>query len=217
MPASEVTNILHDRYGWVSTGDVEQPDEGVVEEALQTLAPRSIAEALDTAVRATSEASTAPAGIEVWGRDGAYLYTRHRIYSGSNHMRATDTAQALGLQPPDPPVDTIGEARTVSQWWEHQERLRNRLGEPLCDAATFAARSATASRPPLEWLGKGMDPLIWQLLVREGFPPVSTTAYIGLSAQQALDNLRAIDGGYGRDAAHPLPWPPVKPASKVPA
>lgn len=185
----EVNEILWTEYGWTSVGDIEQPDAGYVDEALLTRTPVDVASSLDSAVRQKSESDTPPPGIEVWGPDGMYLYTRHARYSGSNHYRALDTAQDLGLQPLDPPVPSIGQARTVTEWWDHQGRLCNRLGEPLCDEATFAARNARANAVPLEWLGPNLDVMVYKLLCRESDPgPAAVKSYYGLSAQQVLDN-----------------------------
>ncbi len=202
MPANEVNEILWNEFGWVAVGDVEMPDAGYVEEALLTRTPVDVAATLDASVRATSESTTPPPGIEVWGPDGAYLYTRHAVYSGSNHYRALDTAQALSLQPLDPPVPTIGQARTVSEWWDHQGRLFNRLGEPLCGADTFAAREARANAVPLEWLAPNLDVMGYKLLCRESDPgPGPVKSYYGLSAQQILDNMWT-----------PGTWLPTKPS-----
>lgn len=195
-----VNEILWTEYGWVATGDVEMPDAGYVEQSAMT--PETCAATLDNAVRSISQTKTPPPNIEVWGPDGAYLYTRHAVYSGSNHYRALDTAQALGLQPLDPPVPTIGPARTVSEWWDHQNRLCNRLGEPLCDANTFAARNARANKIPLEWLGRNVDVMAYKLLCRESDPgPEPIKNYYGLDAQQVLDN-----------AWKPGTWLPTKPS-----
>lgn len=197
-----VNEILWSQHGWVATGDVEQPDAVVIEEALLTMTPDYIASTLDASVRSASEHNAPPPGIEVWGPDGMYLYTRHAMYSGSNHYRGLDTAQALGLQPLDPPVPTIGQARTVTQWWDHQNRLCNRLGEQMCDEATFDARNARANLIPLEWLAPNLDVMGYKLLCRESDPgPGPVKSYYGLSAQQILDN-----------AWTPGTWLPTRPA-----
>lgn len=203
MPGTpnEVNNILWTEFGWVAVGDIEQPDPEPVAEALLTSEPWAVAQTLDSKVRGKSQTDTPPPGIEVWGEDGMYLYTRHAVYSGSNHYRKLDTAQALGLQPPDVPVPSIGQARTVTQWWDHQNHLCNRLGEPLCDEAQFATRNARANAVPLEWLAPNLDVMGYKLLCRESDPgPGPVKSYYGLSAQQILDN-----------AWTPGTWAPTKP------
>jgi len=184
-----VNEILWSTYGWVATGDVEQPDPDVVAEALKQHPPEAVAAALDASVRATAAQDAVPPRlVGHYGSDEPmYRYTRHRLFSGSNHFRTLTTAQALGLQPPDVPIKRIPPARTVSDWWANQAAGYNRLGEPLCSPEELARRDAQPI--PLAWAEANLDPLAWRLLNREGFPPARLQSYYGLSAAQVLENL----------------------------
>ena len=196
------------RYGW---SVIEAPEPDKTNEALATRTPEQVAEALDAYVIEEAAKIVLPEGAP----ESPYIVLRRRLFTENCEMWGTKTAVALGLIH-ELPVDTIGPAQSPSQWWEWQDRGRNRLGELLCDADEFARRNAYASPVPYEWRAPGMDPLIYQLAVREGYLPVGMTkfdpAYLqsnpklaevhGLTAMQWLQNLQA------RDAGKPTPWLP---------
>lgn len=171
-------------------------------------------------------------GIEApYGYPGTdYEWTRYAKYNEGVKFWELTTAQALGIQPVDPPLDKVEEAKTVSEWWNAQDHNRNRLGFKLWnvnDEASVAQHEkqfAAALTVPPEW-ATGTDPVIYQLACREGYLKPKESGFHavytaqtprfadvrGLSAQQWLDNLRAADRG------QPRPWNPVKPANPVPA
>lgn len=215
MPYSSVLSLLHSTYGWPADC---APDESAVEEALAAgQTPEQVAAALESAL----VAGAAQIGTFYGQTEDTKTILRRRLYGQAAHFNGTDTRVALGLIH-ELPVDTIGAAQSPSQWWEWQDRLRNRLGEKLCDADEFARRMRYAAVVPMEWRGPGVDPLIYQLAVREGYLPVGMErfdpAYLqsvpklsevrGLDATQWLQNLQAHDKG------RPWPWRPTAKANQ---
>lgn len=186
---------------------LEAPAPDATNLALQTMTPEEVATMLEEFLNAQAGTTLPPYGAI----ESNTTIVRRRLFTEGVKFWELNTAQALGSQPLDPPVDTIGEAKTVADWWGHQEILRNRLGEKLCSADEFARRNAAADNVPLDWIAKDMDPLIFQLMTREGFPAPSIASARGLTASMWLDNMRCVD----RTA--PLAWMPTKSTNRVPA
>lgn len=229
----EVVDLLRGEYGWT---DLEAPAPAPVELELQNSDADGVAIRLDDWCWSQAEKSAPPPGIEVWGDNPEYKYIRYSNFCEGVKYWELNTSIALGQQV-EVPVDKQPEARTVSEWWNNQEHNLSRLGYKLIDENDPASvddknkRWAAAERVPAEWSSE-TDPDIYRLAVREGLIKVGQTGFHslysastpasindvrGLTAQKWLDNLRALDVGYGRDPKYPLPWAPTKPASKVPA
>lgn len=199
----EVLRILHTERGWAADA---APEQTYTEQALAAGMPVSEVVSRFDAVVNNAFAS----GIYPTKWQASYSLFRGREYI------ALDTAIVLGLQPPDPPEDKISEASTVTEWYANLAQGRNRNGYKFGTLAEYSARKSRGYDVPEEWQATPEMARLYQLLVWEGYalPPVSSVR--GLDRQQWLDNLRAIDAGMGRDEKHPLPWPALKPASKVP-
>lgn len=216
----EVLAVLRSKYNWPIDAT---PSPGPVAEALETMTPEVVASCLDSSCRS----SDAPP----YGYPGtSYEWARYSRYVADGKYRVLNTSQALGLQPPDPPLDKVDEAKTASEWWHAQANNRTRLGFKLWDPddadslAWHEKLFAAAANVPPEW-AIGTDPMIYQLACREGYiqPGMAgfhaayasqTPRYAdvrGLAAQQWLDNLRAAD------RKMPRPWTPTKSDAKVPA
>lgn len=207
-PYDEVLSILRESpYNW-PLGISPEPEATAT--ALETMGPAEVAAALDAYLDAQA------AGMSFWNQvEPTKTILRRRLFTENVEMWGTKTGVALG-QIVEPPVDTIGPARSPSEWWAYQDQLRNRLGEKLCDSAEFVRRNSFLAIIPDEWLAPGMDPKIYRLAVREGYLPVGMTgfdpAYLqsnpklnevrGLDALQWLQNLQA------RDKGRPQPWLP---------
>jgi hypothetical protein len=200
MKHDEVTEILHgSEYGW---SVLEAPAPEPVDADPRSAA--EIAAALDSYLFSQAASMVPPYGAQ----ESNVTILRRRLFYATPKYWEYWTSIALGQQA-EPPVDTIGPAASPTEWWEHQERLRNRLGEGLCEAAEFARRNAFADVMPIEWRAPGMDPVIYQLAVREGYLPVGMQmfdpAYLqstprlkdvrGLDAMQWLENLQYADAG----------------------
>ena len=206
MSYDTVNEILHGPYGWTAT---TAPEPAAVNAQLAVDTPETVAAKLDSFVR-----SVVNAGIP-WGSDPAkgYEWACRQYFTERQEMWAHYTQLALG-QVTEAPVDSIGEANSPSEWWSHQNVLRNRLGEKLCEQAEFDRRMAFVDIIPLEWAAWPGGPLIYQLCVREGYQPVGMKGfdlvYIqeqvklkdvrGLDALQFLQNLQAVSAG------KPRPW-----------
>ncbi|MDP2317465.1 MAG: hypothetical protein Q8P41_31565 [Pseudomonadota bacterium] len=201
-PYEQVCEILHgSEYGW---SVLETPAPEPVALALQTQTPAEVATTLQAYVYTQAGSMLPPYGAQ---ESNATILRRCLFYATPKYWEYW-TSIALGQQV-ELPVDTIGPAASPTEWWEHQERLRNRLGEGLCEAAEFARRNAFADVMPIEWRAPGMDPVIYQLAVREGYLPVGMRmfdpAYLqsmprlkdvrGLDAMQWLENLQYADAG----------------------
>lgn len=216
----EVISILRsEMYGW-PVGI--SPSPPATEKQLQTDAPAIVAQALESFCHTYT---TPPYGYP----GSAYEWARYALFNEGVEYWDENTQIALGQIVPVP-LDKVNEAKTVSEWWNAQDHNRNRLGFKLWDendadsVAWHEKLFAAALVVPPEWT-VGTDPMIYQLACREGYiqPGVAgfgaayasqTPRYAdvrGLTAQQWLDNLRAMDDGT------PLPWAPIKPNAKVPA
>lgn len=222
-PYEYVLDILRSVYLWTVN---EAPHPDPTNTALQSATPEQVAARLDGWVRAKAANMTAPWGYPVQGSEGAYLHLRYRTFNGGE-MWARKTDVALGGKD-DVSPDTIGEAKTAAQWWDHLQAGRNRLGFKLLNfedpdgAAEWERRKIAAANVPLEWADAAM---IYQLAVLNGDYPVGLTGFHvayaqktprdpasvrGLSADEYLQNMRATDRGMT------LPWPIRRPSAKVP-
>ena len=197
----EVNSILHSLYAWTD-GNAPAPDPTDLQ--LETNSPGTVAGTLNSFVL-----SVVAVGIpwNVKPEDG-YEWACRQWFAAGKEYWVLNTAIALG-QEHELPVDTIGQAMSPTDWWAYQEKLRNRLGEKLCSQEEFDRRKSFAGNVPIEWTARGMDPVIWQLAVREGYMPVGMTgfdpAYLttnprlkdvrGLTALQWLQNLQATSAG----------------------
>lgn len=206
MSYDTVNEILHTIYGWTET---TAPEPAATNAQLAVDSPETCAEKLDAAVRAV-----VAAGIpwNVKPEDG-YEWACRQKFTENQKYWSYNTQLAFG-QIVEKPVDTIGAAQSASQWWNHQDMLRNRLGELLCEQSEFDRRRAYVNIVPLEWSTWAGGPLIYQLAVREGMLPVGMAmfdpAYLqsnpklaevrGLDATQFLQNLQADS------ARKPRPW-----------
>lgn len=219
MGYDEVDRILHEEKGW---SEFAHPAPGPVGTALA--AGMTVEEAvsrLHGAVTSLMESRFYPS---VW-------QASYSLFVDGVEFWGLKTSLALGLQV-EAPVRNIGPARTVKEWLHHMDLGYNRLGDLDENCAPWTEqgqlRRAAAKVPPPEWVGHEG---IWELAILSGQIEVGlkgfNVAYAndsptirevrGLDAQQYLDNLRGLDAGLGRDEAHPLPWKPAKPLSKVPA
>ena len=134
----EVVSILRSsRYGW---SVIEAPEPDKTKDALLTRTAGQVADALDAYVMTEAAKLVLPDGAP----ESPYIVLRRRLFTENCEMWGTKTAVALGLIT-ELPVDTIGPAQSPTQWWEWQDRGRNRLGELLCDADEFARRNAYVS------------------------------------------------------------------------
>ena len=208
----EVTTVLRDLYDWT---EFCSPAPEATALALETMAVDSVAAQLAAFVWAKVEAGVpwnVPDGDE-------YEWACRQTFTTNQKYWELNTAQALGQQPLDPPVDTIGKAQSPTQWWAAQDMLRNRLGEKLCSQEEFDRCAKYVANVPIEWMEWNGGALIYQLAVREGYMPVGAAgfdpAYLqtfpklsdvrGLSATKWMQNLDATDQG------KPWPWPPERP------
>jgi hypothetical protein len=203
-----VTNILRNQYRWTATC---APAPQATETALIESDEEAVAFTLDGYVN-----GIVAAGIpwNVKPEDG-YEWACRQVFTINQKYWEYNTQLALGFIV-EPPVDTIGQAQSATQWWNHQELLRNRLGELLCAQEEFDRRKAYVNLVPLEWSMWPGGPMIYQLAVREGYMPVGMMmfdpAYLqtnpkldevrGLDATQWLQNLQADS------ARKPRPWLP---------
>lgn len=195
----EVLRILHEERGWAADA---APEQSYTEQALADgMAVSEVVNRCDAVVN-----NAFASGIYPTKWQASYSLFRGREYI------ALDTAIVLGLQPPDPPVDTIGEAKTVSEWYSNLAQGRNRNGERNGTLEAYAERKARGYDVPEEWQATPEMARLYQLLVWEGYQLPRVQSVRGLDRQQWLDNLRAVDAGAGRDVEHPLPWQAVQPA-----
>lgn len=192
---TEVLRILHEERGWAADA---QPEQTYTEQALADGMPVSeVVSRFDATVNNAFASGFYPTKWQA-----SYSLFRGREYV------ALDTAIILGLQPPDPPVDTIGEATDVDAWYANLAQGRNRHGEKNGTLEEYARRKALGYDVPETWQATPETAKLYQLLVWEGYtlPPFSSVR--GLDRTQHLDNLRAVD------AKRPVPWPTVKPVTK---
>ncbi len=200
----EVTQILRDEYDFTIL-EAPAPDPVNAE-------PRradEIAKTIGNYVWDKASKMVSPYGAQESNGD----IVRRRLFTIDCKFWSLNTSIALGHQV-EIKVPSEGPAQSPTDWWNRQERLVNRIGEALCAADEFARRNAYASVVPIEWTSRDMDPVIYQLAVREGYLPVGMEkfdpAYLqstprlkdvrGLSAYQWMENLRASDLG------KPWPW-----------
>lgn len=198
-PYEEVLQILHTERGWAADA---QPEQTYTEQALADgMSIDEVVNRFDATVNAAFGSGFYPTKWQA-----SYSLWRGREFV------ALDTAIILGLQPPDPPVDKIAEAETLTEWYANLEQGRNRNGERNGTLEAYAERKARGYNVPEEWQATPEMAKLYQLLVWEGYnlPPVREVR--GLDRQQWLDNLRAVEAGMGRDVQHPLPWQAVQPA-----
>ncbi len=197
-------NEILESLGWLPD---ELPDADQTDLALQTSTPEEVAGKLNAWLTSRAE-STPPFYGEL---EPHVVIVRRKLFGGSSHFRRNFVAIALGQQPEELPVDTIGEAKTVEAWVERLLLCRNRLGEHAGSQADYDRRLAAARVVPPEWQTSEETARLYQLLVWEGYnlPPVASVR--GLSRQEHLDNLRCVDRGW------PPAWSPRRAASKVPA
>ncbi len=209
MSYEKVNEILHAApYNWTAT---TAPEPDATNAQLAVDSPEACAAKLDGYVSAI-----VAAGIP-WGLPPAqgYEWACRQVFTINQKYWGYNTSLAFG-QIVETPVDTIGEAASATQWWNHQDLLRNRLGEKLCAQDEFDRRRAYVDIIPLEWSTWAGGPLIYQLAVREGYMPVGMMmfdpAYLqtnpklaevrGLDATQWLQNLQADS------KRKPRPWLP---------
>jgi len=191
----EVLRILHTERGWATDA---QPEQTYTEQALANgMTVDEVVNRLDATVDAAFGSGIYPTKWQA-----SYSLWRGREYV------ALDTAIVLGLQPPDPPVDSIGEATDIDAWYANLAQGRNRHGERNGTLEEYAARKARGYDVPELWQISPETAKLYQLLVWEGYtlPPISSVR--GLDRQQWLEKLRAVD------AKRPDPWPTAKPVTK---
>lgn len=204
----QVVSTLRTEFGWT---EFCAPAPKATEKQLAVDSPNTVAITLDSWVRSVVAAGL-PYGC---APEDGYAWACYEWFQINKKFWEHDSAVALGQQH-EVPVDTIGPAYSPTEWWDHQEKLRNRLGEKLCAQDEFDRRKSYANLVPIEWSAPGMDGAIYQLAVREGYMPVGMTgfdpAYMqtnpaiaevrGLTSLQWLQNLQA------RDKGMPIPWLP---------
>lgn len=204
----EVCKILREDGDWTV---LEAPHEDAVNLALATQTPKEVATAVYNYLYSAAANMVPPYGAQ----ESNFDILRRRLFTIGCKYWALNTSIALGQQV-EIPVPSEGPAQSPTDWWNRQERLVNRGGEALCSAEEFARRNAWADVVPIEWTSRDMDPVIYQLAVREGLLPVGMEkfdpAYLqstprlkdvrGLSAYQWMEQLRAADLG------RPMPWLP---------
>lgn len=211
----EIVQKLRKDYGW---SIFAQPAQGPTEQALANGMPvETIVSLFHQAVlKVFTGSSFYP----------SYEQASYSLFRGREYVEL-DTAIVLGLQPPDPPVENIGRATTVTQWLSHLQRGYTRQGYKDTTGAPWTEngklRKAASVIPPEEW--KGYEQ-IWELAILAGYIPVGLTGFDiayaqksprlseirGLDAQKWLENLNFIDSAHGDLTG--LPWPPQKPAKK---
>lgn len=210
----EVLAVLRTERDW---SEFCSPAPDPVALALETDSAETVASKLDSAVWATVAAGL-PWNVKQ--EDGYEWACRQSFQTGQKYWDL-NTSIALGQQV-EQPVDSIGKAASPTDWWSHQEMLRNRLGEKLCAQDEFDRRAKYVASVPIEWTEWNGGAQIYQLAVREGYMPVGAAgfdpAYLttnprlkdvrGLSATQWMENLDA------NDQHKPLPWAPTKPVTK---
>lgn len=203
-PLEQVESLLHTVYGWI---DRCAPEPAATEKQLQVSTPEQVAYFLDAYVRRIV-AYGRPAGYSFdegyqWAVRGSF--TKNQEYWG--HFSQLAFGQVVEI-----PVDTIGPARSESEWYEHHAVLRNYLGEKLCAADEMERRKKWAQLTPPEWMSWPAGPRVYQLGVQEGHYPVGMkmwdSAYLqcplkiddvrGLDPTQVLDNLHADQKGVHR-------------------
>ena len=213
MPYNDVLNLLTNVYDWGVCSSAK-PDQSAVEQAL------AAGQTPDQAAASLSDFAGKmpypPEGYPDQSVLGVWAYRLFWSFGGGCHFVALNTAQALGLQPLDPPTPTMPpvysaedaiQAARAGWRWDGQTRLPDRNTPE--GAATMAHRDALAQQLPSSWAG--IDPQLYWLLVEYGVIDTSPinfgsrpdTHYLtlrGFNLQMWLDNQWAIHD------RKPQPW-----------
>lgn len=213
MSYSEVMMILDTDYEW-NVCPSAKPDQPTVEEALAAgQTSETVAASLDAFAM---NYPNPPAGYPDQTGDGIRQYKLYWTFGGGSHYEVLNTAQALGLAPPDAPVEKMPPAYTAEDaielamaGWHYVGDSRFIELNTEAGMAEFTRRSEFAKAQPPSWSKVGRD-LYWYLVVTNRLPSVtppfgvrvsqSLKGCIGMTLQMWLDNQWA-----GREMK-PLPW-----------
>jgi hypothetical protein len=194
--------ILVNEYDWDACSSAA-PDKGVVEEAIAAgQVDEDIAASLTTFALGYFDPPPGYTGDE-------WAYKLFYTFGGGCHFVELNTAQALGLQPQDPPVEKIQPSYTAEQAIEAAKQGWHYIGDAKLsfDPNTpegmdeYELRDEFGKILPPSWQGVGPD-LYWYLVVigtiPRTFPPFGVfqspkpKELYGFNLQKWLDNEWAL-------------------------